>query len=86
MMITIIELMGQARIIANINYRNLEPIALVDIFFLVVSVPSIIALNTSSGGTAAKVGAITTSRDFEQRRASARRGPRPKMAQNPSTR
>lgn len=44
-MITIIELMGQARIIANINYRYLEPMTMVGLFFLAVSVPSVIALN-----------------------------------------
>ncbi|MGR9258557.1 ectoine/hydroxyectoine ABC transporter permease subunit EhuD [Rhizobium leguminosarum] len=44
-MITVIELMGQARIIANINYRYLEPMTLVGIFFLTISIPSVIALN-----------------------------------------
>ncbi|MBX5180481.1 ectoine/hydroxyectoine ABC transporter permease subunit EhuD [Rhizobium lentis] len=44
-MITVIELMGQARIIANINYRYFEPMTLVGVFFLAISIPSVIALN-----------------------------------------
>ncbi|MES0173948.1 ectoine/hydroxyectoine ABC transporter permease subunit EhuD [Mesorhizobium sp. M0006] len=43
--ITVIELMGQARIIANIHYRYLEPMTMVGLFFLAVSVPSVIALH-----------------------------------------
>lgn len=43
--ITVIELMGEARIIANIHYRYLEPITMVGLFFLAVSVPSVIALH-----------------------------------------
>lgn len=43
-MITIIELMGQARIISNINYRYFEPMTLVGVFFLAISIPSVIAL------------------------------------------
>ncbi|MER9600014.1 ectoine/hydroxyectoine ABC transporter permease subunit EhuD [Mesorhizobium sp. M0244] len=43
--ITVIELMGEARIIANIHYRYLEPMTMVGLFFLAVSVPSVIALH-----------------------------------------
>ncbi|MER8516356.1 ectoine/hydroxyectoine ABC transporter permease subunit EhuD [Mesorhizobium sp. M1060] len=43
--ITVIELMNQAKIIANINYRYLEPMTMVGIFFLVISIPSSIALH-----------------------------------------
>lgn len=42
--ITVVELMSQARIVANINYRYLEPITMVGAFFLAVSVPSVAAL------------------------------------------
>ncbi|MCK1692455.1 ectoine/hydroxyectoine ABC transporter permease subunit EhuD [Bradyrhizobium sp. 144] len=42
--ITLLELMSQARIVANINYRYLEPITLVGAFFLAVSVPCVVAL------------------------------------------
>ncbi|KRQ10929.1 ectoine/hydroxyectoine ABC transporter permease subunit EhuD [Bradyrhizobium manausense] len=44
-LVTIVEVMAQARIIANINYRYLEPITMVGVFFLVVSVPSAMALH-----------------------------------------
>lgn len=44
-MITVIELMGQARIISNIHYRYFEPMTLVGLFFLVISIPSVVALN-----------------------------------------
>ncbi|APO70392.1 ectoine/hydroxyectoine ABC transporter permease protein EhuD 2 (plasmid) [Rhizobium gallicum] len=44
-MITVIDLMGEARIIANIHYRYLEPMTMVGMFFLAVSVPSVAALN-----------------------------------------
>lgn len=40
-MITVVELMSQARIVANINYRYLEPITMVGAFFLAVSVPAV---------------------------------------------
>lgn len=43
-LITVIELMSQARIVANINYRYFEPITMVGAFFLAVSVPSVVAL------------------------------------------
>ncbi|MGX5845102.1 ectoine/hydroxyectoine ABC transporter permease subunit EhuD [Mesorhizobium sp. ArgA1] len=43
--ITVIELMGEARIVANIHYRYLEPMTLVGMFFLAVSIPSVIALH-----------------------------------------
>ncbi|MBB4423861.1 polar amino acid transport system permease protein [Bradyrhizobium sp. CIR48] len=42
--ITVIELMAQARIIANVNYRYVEPMTMVGVFFLAVSIPSVIAL------------------------------------------
>lgn len=42
--ITIVELMSQARSVANFNYRYLEPMTLVGVFFLVISVPSVIFL------------------------------------------
>ncbi|RWB58758.1 MAG: ectoine/hydroxyectoine ABC transporter permease subunit EhuD [Mesorhizobium sp.] len=42
--ITVIELMGEARIIANIHYRYLEPMTMVGLFFMAVSVPSVIGL------------------------------------------
>lgn len=44
-MITVIELMGQARIISNIHYRYFEPMTLVGVFFLAISIPSAITLN-----------------------------------------
>ncbi|MER9337951.1 ectoine/hydroxyectoine ABC transporter permease subunit EhuD [Mesorhizobium sp. M0293] len=44
-MVTVIELMGEARILANTNYRYLEPISMVGMFFLAVSVPSVMALD-----------------------------------------
>src|SRR5918994_4984869 len=42
--ITVLELMNQARSIANYNYRYLEPMTLVGAFFLAISIPSVIAL------------------------------------------
>jgi len=42
--ITVLELMNQARSVANFNYRYLEPMTLVGAFFLIVSIPSVIAL------------------------------------------
>ncbi|TIL29712.1 ectoine/hydroxyectoine ABC transporter permease subunit EhuD [Mesorhizobium sp.] len=43
--ITVVELMNRAQIIANINYRYLEPMTIVGLFFLSVSVPAVIALD-----------------------------------------
>ncbi|MER8440682.1 ectoine/hydroxyectoine ABC transporter permease subunit EhuD [Mesorhizobium sp. M1312] len=43
--ITVVELMNQARIISNINYRYLEPMTMVGAFFLAVSVPAVIGLH-----------------------------------------
>ncbi|RWF89924.1 MAG: ectoine/hydroxyectoine ABC transporter permease subunit EhuD [Mesorhizobium sp.] len=43
--ITVLELMNRAQIIANLNYRYLEPITLVGIFFLAVSIPAVMALH-----------------------------------------
>lgn len=42
--ITVIELMNQARIVANYSYRYLEPMTLVGVFFLAISVPAVIGL------------------------------------------
>ncbi len=42
--ITVLELMNQARSVANFNYRYLEPMSLVGAFFLLISIPSVIAL------------------------------------------
>jgi polar amino acid transport system permease protein len=42
--ITVLELMNQARSIANYNYRYLEPMTLVGAFFLAISIPSVILL------------------------------------------
>lgn len=42
--ITVVELMNQARSVANFNYRYVEPMTLVGVFFLVISVPSVILL------------------------------------------
>ncbi|MGH6947468.1 MAG: ectoine/hydroxyectoine ABC transporter permease subunit EhuD [Kiloniellales bacterium] len=42
--ITVLELMNQARSVANFNYRYLEPMTLVGAFFLAISVPSVILL------------------------------------------
>lgn len=42
--ITVLELMNQARSIANFNYRYIEPITLVGAFFLVISLISVVGL------------------------------------------
>lgn len=42
--ITVLELMNQARSIANYNYRYIEPITLVGAFFLVISLVSVVGL------------------------------------------
>lgn len=42
--ITVLELMNQARSIANYNYRYIEPITLVGAFFLVVSLISVVGV------------------------------------------
>jgi len=42
--ITVLELMNQARSIANFNYRYIEPITLVGAFFLVISLISVAGL------------------------------------------
>ena len=42
--ITVLELMNQARNVANFNYRYLEPMTLVGVFFLLISIPSVIGL------------------------------------------
>ena len=42
--ITVMELMGQARSLANYNYKYAEPMTLVGLFFLAVSIPSVIGL------------------------------------------
>ncbi|MHC1549104.1 ectoine/hydroxyectoine ABC transporter permease subunit EhuD [Phyllobacterium sp. K27] len=42
--ITVLELMNQARSIANYNYRYIEPITMVGAFFLVISIVSVVGL------------------------------------------
>jgi len=42
--ITVLELMNQARSVANLHYRYLEPMTLVGVFFLLISIPSVIGL------------------------------------------
>lgn len=42
--ITVLELMNQARSIANYNYRYIEPITLVGAFFLIISLVSVVGL------------------------------------------
>lgn len=42
--ITVMELMNQARSVANFNYRYIEPMTMVGVFFLIVSIPSVIML------------------------------------------
>lgn len=42
--ITVLELMNQARSVANYHYKYVEPMTLVGVFFLAVSVPSVIFL------------------------------------------
>ncbi|ANL31408.1 ectoine/hydroxyectoine ABC transporter permease protein EhuD (plasmid) [Rhizobium phaseoli] len=42
--ITVLELMNQAKSIANSNYRYIEPMTLVGVFFLVISLVSVVGL------------------------------------------
>ena len=42
--ITVLELMNQARSVANFNYRYLEPMTLVGAFFLVISLIAVVGL------------------------------------------
>lgn len=42
--ITVLELMNQARSVANSSYRYIEPITMVGVFFLIISVISVIGL------------------------------------------
>lgn len=42
--ITVLELMNQARSVANSSYRYIEPMTLVGVFFLVISLVSVVAL------------------------------------------
>ena len=42
--ITVLELMNQARSVANSSYRYVEPMTIVGVMFLIVSVISVIAL------------------------------------------
>lgn len=42
--ITVVELMTQARSVANFTYRYLEPMTMVGLFFLAISIPAAIAL------------------------------------------
>jgi polar amino acid transport system permease protein len=40
--ITVLELMNQARVIANTNYRYTEPITMVGVLFLAISLISVV--------------------------------------------
>jgi polar amino acid transport system permease protein len=42
--ITVLELMNQARSVANYHYKYVEPMTMVGLFFLAVSIPSVILL------------------------------------------
>jgi polar amino acid transport system permease protein len=42
--ITVLELMNQAKSVANESYRYIEPMTLVGAFFLAISIPSVLAL------------------------------------------
>jgi polar amino acid transport system permease protein len=42
--ITVVELMSEARSVANFNYRYLEPMTLVGVFFLIISLISVLGL------------------------------------------
>ena len=42
--ITVVELMNQARSIANYNYRYVEPITMVGVFFLIISLISVVGI------------------------------------------
>jgi polar amino acid transport system permease protein len=42
--ITVLELMNQAKSVANSSYRYIEPMTLVGAFFLAISIPSVLAL------------------------------------------
>lgn len=42
--ITVLELMNQARSIANTNYRYIEPMTMVGVFFLIISIISVFGL------------------------------------------
>ncbi|OKL45658.1 ectoine/hydroxyectoine ABC transporter permease subunit EhuD [Pseudovibrio exalbescens] len=42
--ITVLELMNQARSLSNFHYRYLEPMTMVGVFFLLISIPSVIFL------------------------------------------
>jgi polar amino acid transport system permease protein len=44
--ITVVELMNAARIVANQTYRYIEPMTMVGLFFLLVSIPSVLAAMT----------------------------------------
>jgi len=47
--ITVLELMNQAKSIANSNYRYIEPMTLVGVFFLAVSLVSVVGLRWLEG-------------------------------------
>ncbi|MEQ9689893.1 MAG: ectoine/hydroxyectoine ABC transporter permease subunit EhuD [Bauldia litoralis] len=42
--ITVLELMNEAKSIANYTYRYIEPMTMVGVFFLAVSIPSVVVL------------------------------------------
>jgi polar amino acid transport system permease protein len=42
--VTVLELMNQARGIANYTYRYFEPMTMVGVFFLIISIPAVLGL------------------------------------------
>jgi polar amino acid transport system permease protein len=47
--ITVLELMTQAKIVASFNYRYLEPITLVGVFFVIVTIPAVLGTRWLEG-------------------------------------
>lgn len=56
--ITTLEPMNQARSVANFHYRYLEPMTLVGVFFLVISIPSVIPLHRLERRFGARAGEV----------------------------
>ncbi len=50
--ITVLELMTQARIVASFNYRYLEPLTLVGVFFVIVTIPAMLGTRWLESGFA----------------------------------